>query len=202
MKLEDVIKANTAAMSEMTSMLVTLFEQGQKQIVLLQRLLDKEPVSVVTEKVNFPSVIQTEVLNPITTLDIQKPEWFELPNIKGFFDTLSSENIKGQFGIIDTLELILDAVKKIDLSKLQTRQTDSYGGVITPRWYNETPSGSINGSNRIFTLTTTPKTNSLFLFLGGMLLTEGEDYTIARNTITYNNAPPEGVTPHKARFQV
>ena len=59
----------------------------------------------------------------------------------------------------------------------------------------ETPSGSINGSNVTFTLAAAPNPeNSLMLFLNGLLMTEGgtEDFTISSLTITMAIAPPSG----------
>ena len=59
--------------------------------------------------------------------------------------------------------------------------------------YNETPTGSIDGSNKDFTLANTPATNSLQIFLNGAYQTPGgEDYTLAGTTITFVNAPLTG----------
>ena len=59
---------------------------------------------------------------------------------------------------------------------------------------NETPSGTINGSNTIFTLANTPSpTGSLQVFLNGAYQTPGgEDYTLSGVTITFVNAPLSG----------
>ena len=56
---------------------------------------------------------------------------------------------------------------------------------------NETPSGTIDGSNTTFTLANTPVAGSVMVFLNGQLLTEGgtEDYTISGSTITMASAP-------------
>ena len=58
----------------------------------------------------------------------------------------------------------------------------------------ETPSGSINGSNVTFTLSTTPVAGSEVLFLNGQLQEQGasSDYTISGDTITFADAPPSG----------
>jgi len=59
--------------------------------------------------------------------------------------------------------------------------------------YNETPAGSIDGSNKAFTLANTPATDSLQVFLNGAFQTGGgEDYTLAGLTITFVNAPLTG----------
>ena len=59
--------------------------------------------------------------------------------------------------------------------------------------YNETPAGSIDGSNKDFVIDNTPATNSLQVFLNGAYQTPGgEDYTLSNLTITFVNAPPTG----------
>lgn len=58
----------------------------------------------------------------------------------------------------------------------------------------ETPSGSIDGMNKTFTLAHIPIEGSEMVFLNGMLLNAGEteDYTISGKTITLNFAPETG----------
>lgn len=59
--------------------------------------------------------------------------------------------------------------------------------------YNEMPTGTINGTNDVFTLANTPATNSLQVFLNGAYQTPGgEDYTLSGSTITFVNAPLTG----------
>jgi len=64
---------------------------------------------------------------------------------------------------------------------------------------NETPTGSVNGSNTSYTLANTPAngksgTNSVMLYLNGQLLEPGagNDYTISGTTITTTFAPVTG----------
>lgn len=56
---------------------------------------------------------------------------------------------------------------------------------------DETPSGTINGSNSSFTLANTPITGSLKLYLNGQRLKAGvgKDYTLSGTTITMAQAP-------------
>lgn len=63
--------------------------------------------------------------------------------------------------------------------------------------WNATPSGTIDGSNRIFTLASAPNpTGSLLLFKNGLLQRSGagNDYTLAGNVITFatDNVPMPG----------
>ena len=55
---------------------------------------------------------------------------------------------------------------------------------------DETPSGTINGVNRVFTLLRAPDpAASLILILNGQVLTAGVDYNLNANTITFITAP-------------
>jgi len=58
----------------------------------------------------------------------------------------------------------------------------------------ETPSGTVNGSNKVFTLSTTPDTGSLSLYLNGLRQEEGSgnDYTLTGVTIVFTEAPQIG----------
>lgn len=56
---------------------------------------------------------------------------------------------------------------------------------------DETPTGTVNSSNKVFTLSNTPKTNSLKVFVNGQRVKGGgEDYTLSGVTITFVTAPP------------
>ena len=61
------------------------------------------------------------------------------------------------------------------------------GGVVPGFGDSETPMGAINGSNTVFILTAAPSpAASLALFRNGLLLTQGNDYTLNGPTITFN----------------
>ncbi|MGA9769048.1 MAG: hypothetical protein WBV94_08410 [Blastocatellia bacterium] len=211
--MNETVQANkpTAEINqEVVTMLFGLYQQGEEgsktqeeMKALLQELVNKEPVKVTTKEVTFPAVIEVEEVSPVKEVSVSNFPALNLPNFKQYFDAHSTENVKGQFAIIDSVDRLTEFLKSIDWSKLTKQSVSDFGGVYTPAWKPlETPSGAIDGSNKIFTLSTTPRQNALFLFLGGILQTENEDYTISRNIITYTNAPPEGVSPHVARFQV
>jgi hypothetical protein len=57
--------------------------------------------------------------------------------------------------------------------------------------FQETPSGTVNGSNTSFTLVNTPVASTLSLVLDGLTLIQGagKDYTISGTTITMATAP-------------
>lgn len=58
----------------------------------------------------------------------------------------------------------------------------------------ETPSGTVNGSNVTFTLANTPATSSLKLTVNGLKKRLTTDYTISGTTITFVIAPASGST--------
>lgn len=71
-------------------------------------------------------------------------------------------------------------------------------------WYEETPTGVINGSNVTYTLSNTPNSNSLSLYINRQLLISGGvDYSITGSTITMTNAIPSSFSslPFIARYQ-
>ena len=58
---------------------------------------------------------------------------------------------------------------------------------------NETPSGTVDGSNDEFTIANTPVSGTLQLFRDGQLLTGGgADYSLSGTTITFTTAPVSG----------
>lgn len=71
----------------------------------------------------------------------------------------------------------------------------------------ETPAGTIDGANKVFTLVGTPNpVDSLELFsiavaaVTGTLQIQGLAYTLSGNTITYVTAPGVG-SSHRARYR-
>lgn len=73
--------------------------------------------------------------------------------------------------------------------------TGSGGGLTSSNFvYHETPSGSINGSNTIFSLANTPIVGKIDIYRNGLLQNEGSgnDYTISGTTITFVTAPEVG----------
>jgi len=72
---------------------------------------------------------------------------------------------------------------------------DGSGTLATSNFVTEeTPSGSINGSNTAFTLANTPTAGTLKLYLNGLRLKSGagNDYTLSQATITMTTAPVSG----------
>jgi len=60
-------------------------------------------------------------------------------------------------------------------------------------WVDVTPTGTINGSNLVFTLAQTPVENdAVDVFLDGLKQTAGTDYSVSGVTITFTTAPAIG----------
>jgi hypothetical protein len=65
----------------------------------------------------------------------------------------------------------------------------SGGGVLPSFSDEETPSGTLNGSNTMFTLVNAPSpAASLLLYDNGLLMTQGVDYTLSNKQITFLTA--------------
>lgn len=57
----------------------------------------------------------------------------------------------------------------------------------------ETPSGTVDGVNKDFTLANTPVAGTLKIYLGTRQQ-EGSDYTLSGTVISFTYAPPQGST--------
>jgi len=96
--------------------------------------------------------------------------------------------------------LEIDAINglKKKLKELEDRPLGGGGGgfsyIHMDRHFvdDETPSGTVNGTNKIFTITKTPNpTGSLKVYVNGQRMKAGgEDYTLSARTITFVTAPP------------
>jgi hypothetical protein len=94
------------------------------------------------------------------------------------------------------LNSLIDVVNSHTLQIQTTTVTQGGGGgddvdAAVPNFIDgETPSGTKNGSNKVFTLAHTPNpASSVRVFLNGQRLTLTGDYTFAGNTITFVSAP-------------
>jgi hypothetical protein len=94
-------------------------------------------------------------------------------------------------GVDNTLQSKLNLIAGSNV----TLAADSLGGVSIASAgggtvVSETPSGTLNGTNAVFTLSHTPSpVASLLLFLNGVEQLAGTDYTLSSATITYAVAP-------------
>lgn len=88
---------------------------------------------------------------------------------------------------IDGLEEKLEEMRSAKVG------TAYYGAATKHRFIDdETPTGTINGSNKAFTILKSPITGSLKVFINGARMRITEDYTFSGKTITFTVAPPTG----------
>ncbi len=78
-----------------------------------------------------------------------------------------------------TATLISPGVVELDIA--------GSGGGGTP--FQETPSGTMNSVNLVFTLSHTPITNTLIVFLNGVEQVVGVDIAVSGVTVTFTVAP-------------
>jgi hypothetical protein len=107
----------------------------------------------------------------------------------------------GRAAVIDTSGMIDGASGSLgDCVRVDGSSTPcggNTGGILPLYSDNEVPSGAINGLNTTFTLANTPSpTTSLLVYLNGLLMNQGLDYTISGNTIMFAlaSAPQAGDT--------
>jgi len=90
-------------------------------------------------------------------------------------------------GTVSATDSVLQAVQKLN-GNIATKQ-NSFTDI------QEIATGTVDNSNVTFTLSQTPSSNaSVELFLGGLILYQGSEYTISGNTITMATAPNFGQT--------
>jgi len=99
-------------------------------------------------------------------------------------------------------KLSIEAVRDLEerLQKLEERPLGgksgwgfAYSAMDRHFFDNETPTGTVNGTNKAFTLTKAPNPSAslkVYVNQGRMYLTI--DYTFSSQTITFNTAPPTG----------
>lgn len=64
---------------------------------------------------------------------------------------------------------------------------------VNEGWVQETPSGSVNGSNAAFTLAFTPDDSAgVRVYVNGLIQKPTTHYTISSTTITFVTAPAVG----------
>lgn len=98
-------------------------------------------------------------------------------------NTLTAENINRiQDAIANALRGISNAVPEASVSI----------GSSSGTWVEEIPSGTVNGSNTIFTLSNTPVDDSYTITVNGLVRTKTTDFSISGSTLTFTWAPATG----------
>lgn len=133
-----------------------------------------------------------EILPQLPTIEaIEK----DLPKLGDYIASaleLLPEGEKLKIKAIEGLQEILDELKQRS-QRLGGGGGFSYIAMLQHIVDDETPAGTINGINKIFTLTGTPNpVSSLKIYRAGARQRVTEDYTLARNIITFTTAPVNG----------
>lgn len=91
-----------------------------------------------------------------------------------------------------SIQAIQDLAEKLEElgKKIVGVKGQKYGSIRTRYIDDLTPTGAINGSNTVFTISKTPETGSLKVYVNGARMRITEDYTFSGKTITFNTAPP------------
>jgi hypothetical protein len=82
----------------------------------------------------------------------------------------------------------------VDANGRITTAASGATGLVSSFINNQVPSGTIDGTNKVFTLGSTPITGSVSVYLNGILRQVTSDYTISSTTITFITAPSIGAT--------
>ena len=109
-------------------------------------------------------------------------------------DTMVSGALHVSQGISGSLTTLADGTAYLNAGSNVTITTGTAGQVTVSVSstsnvvFNETPGGSINGSNTYFTLANSPEDGTVMLFVNGQLQTSGSglDYTLSNKTITFS----------------
>lgn len=81
-----------------------------------------------------------------------------------------------------------------ELKKMINSKSGGGGGFKKIRWIAETPSGTVDGVNTTFYLSTTPDPENILVMLNGLGQRNGADYeyVLSGKKITFNSAPAVG----------
>lgn len=113
---------------------------------------------------------------------------------------LDTDNInEGSSNLYFTILRARDAAVVDSLAGNQNNQAPSVSAVnaaiasATPGYEQEAPTGTVNGVNLIFSISSNPsEAKAVQLFQGGLMMRQGVDYTISGTTITMTIAPQFG----------
>ena len=109
-------------------------------------------------------------------------------------DTVISGALHVSQGISGSLTTLTDGTEYLIAGSNVTITTGSSGQITVAVSstsnvvFNETPGGSINGSNTAFTLANSPEEGTVMLFVNGQLQASGSglDYTLSNKTLTFS----------------
>lgn len=159
-----------------------------KEYVLTEK--DKKQISesikvpVVKQIVEKREIIREQPIEKITN-EIKEVAKYEEPKqlakkLNTLEEVIEQKVIKG---LEEKFDQFKNAIKNVSVNVSASKGGGGMGNIIT-----ETPSGTVNGVNDTFTLTSNVKSNSLILLWNGQFQRAGAsfEYTLSGKTITFN----------------
>lgn len=160
--------------------------------MLISKVLERVPKGA-DEKALIKRVIRSLPENKASLKIIQEKFETDPMSVIDKIMQLPEGKFKLKLKHIDGLEQTIQAFQN------QLRRGYLHGGGGSNLSY-ETPTGTVNGSNVTFTLSKTPQSGTLMLFVNGQLLAVTSDYSLSGSTITLVNAPLTG-SSLRAQYQ-
>ena len=93
---------------------------------------------------------------------------------------------------IQAIQDLAEKLEELGKKMIGGVKGQKYGSIRTRYMADITPTGTIDGANKVFTLSKTPETGSLKVYRGGARQRVTEDYTFSGKTITFTLAPQVG----------
>ncbi len=181
----------------------TILKSNVEIKALLQKILEKEyPEFPEMPKTEFPKIQKVEVQNPVYEVALEKPDWWR----DASFDTSKLEKrLTENNQFLGEILVALQNLPNIEKEK-QSIIAHISGLIGTRRNLGklmknkpETPSGTIDNSNKDFYLSRAPFGGFIVLVRGGAQQKKDEDFTLDKNHIVYTTALLEGEN-HQAIF--
>lgn len=148
---------------------------------------------------DLPFSVASQVLECFATADLLE-QAREFGKAQNYWNRLLKPPREGVRSLMLQAELEVKALARYDReSVLEPYRWLFHGGTLNPvNWiFNETPAGTIDGTNVTFTLAQVPNPiTALLLMRNGVVLFQGIGYTISGQTITFQTGyipqPPSG----------
>jgi len=175
-------------------------EEDKQEIAELAKSLVQIPIDEIASKASklvktqpVEKIIErTEIIKeqPIVTNEIREVALSDTPEVVR--DKLESieEGNKLSIQAIQDLSKILEELRELIGAKTVIRGGGLSSSALNMKFIDdETPTGTVDGSNTIFTLANSPIPTSVKVYVGGSRQRVTEDYTLSGRTITFTLAP-------------
>jgi len=157
------------------------------------RITDSELIALITPLIPPPAhgkdadekTMVQEVLAQIKLPEYKETVLDDPTQLRNKLETLKGED-ELKLTIIKTLE---ERIKELEDRPVAGRTP--FGGSVVHKFIDdETLTGTVNSTNKIFTTAKTPVNGSLKVYVNGQRMRVTEDYTLSNKTVTFITAPP------------